>query len=707
MIEARERGKLGISEHFERKLRRKDGSTLWVSLSATPIMDDQNRFIGFFSMFTDITSRKLAEENMAATQAKLQDAMDLAQIVYWEVDLATGDFIFNDSFYAFYATDAEREGGYRMSRGEYAKRFIYPDDLWLFAQAAERRRLNTERDFVTDIEHRVVRRDGEVRHILARIRVESDAEGHVTKHYGSNQDITQRKQAEEALRKTEEQYRRIVDTTSEGIWTANNDFFITYTNKRMAEILGYEPNELIGKNIRFFAFEDDVRDVVYKLERRKQGISEQYERRYRRKDGSTVWVHVSATPTYDAEGRVMGSFAMFTDITARKYAEEEKALLESQLRQSQKLEAIGTLAGGVAHDFNNILTAIVGFSSLARMELTEDDPKTAYIEQVLSAAEKASNLTQSLLAFSRKQKIDPKPHRINDIIKDTTKLLKRLLTEDISLNIELDPANPVILADITQVDQILINLAINARDAMPKGGVLSIRMTTVTLGDEFIKSHDLGQVGEYALLSVSDNGTGMDEITKEHIFEPFFTTKEMGRGTGLGLSTVYGIVKQHNGNINVDSTLNKGTTFRIYFPVVQLREQKVSDTLMADIQRGSETILVAEDDPGVRSFIVDILHRYGYTTIEAADGQKALRQYADNQDRIDLVVCDVVMPKMNGKEMYDRIKITNPNIRALFISGYTQDVVLDRGIEDSTVDFIAKPIRPKEFLKKVRGVLDR
>jgi nitrogen-specific signal transduction histidine kinase len=397
---------------------------------------------------------------------------------------------------------------------------------------------------------------------------------------------------------------------------------------------------------------------------------------------------------------------MFTDITARKQAEEEKVLLESQLLQSQKMEAVGTLAGGVAHDFNNILTAIMGFTYVLRMDLKSDDPKIAYVDQILSASQKAASLTQSLLAFSRKQQIDLKLHKMNDIVGQTAGLLKRLLTEDIELKVILSHRNPTILADIIQIDQILMNLTTNARDAMPKGGILRIETGTVTLDEEFIALHGYGEPGEYALLSVSDTGTGMDEKTKEHIFEPFFTTKEVGKGTGLGLSSVYGAVRQHNGYITVDSTLNEGAIFRIYLPLVHRKEKKTSLEL-SDVQRGSETILVAEDDPAVRMLVTDVLHRYGYTTVEAIDGRDALRKFIESRGHIDLIIIDVVMPKMDGKELYEQIKRKNSNIKVLFTSGYTRDVVIDKGVEDDRVDFIRKPIRPRELLSKVREVLDK
>ncbi len=771
---------------------------------------------------------KQVEETLIANRLQLSDAMELARIVYWEVDVATEEFIFNDSFYAFYGTTAEREGGYRMTREEYVKRFIHPDDVWIFAQAGEKRRLNKERYFLNDLEHRIIRRDGAVRYILARVRVNKDAEGRITKYYGANQDITERKlaeeelaiirnrlsraeiishsgnwefnlesrrvfasdgarkiyglanaewtipevqeiplpeyrgmldralgdliaenrpydvefkirrpdtgeivdihsvaeydrhrnivfgiiqditerkQAEEALRKSEKQYRRIIETTTEGICVVDQDFNIVFVNKRFAEMLGCRAEEVIGAKLFFFLFEEDIPHVLESRERRIRGVSEQFERRFRRKDGSTLWAHASVSPMMDEENRFLGSFAMFTDITERKRAEEEKQRLESQLLQSQKMEAVGTLAGGVAHDFNNILTVLIGYGTLLRMGLKEDNPLRMYVDQILSSSEKAVQLTQSLLTFSRKQPITLRPVKLNDIIKGTERLLKRLLTEDIALKTNLTPDDTTIMGDATQIDQILFNLATNARDAMPKGGILTVETRRVELDKEFRDVHGYGEPRTYALISISDTGIGMDEATREHIFDPFFTTKEVGKGTGLGLSTVYGIVKQHKGYINVYSEPDMGTAFHIYFPTVtaDIEEEKPPSS---EIEGGEETILIAEDNEGVRNLMRTILARYGYTIIEAVDGEDAINKFNEHRN-IDLMIIDSVMPKKNGREVYDEIRKIAPHIKALFTSGYTKDVILDKGIEEKEFDFISKPLLPNELLRKVRTVLGK
>ena len=422
----------------------------------------------------------------------------------------------------------------------------------------------------------------------------------------------------------------------------------------------------------------------------------EYEFRALRKDGNVINVKVlGSSILYNGRPAATGTII---DITREK-------TLESQLRQAQKMEAIGTLAGGVAHDFNNILTALTGYGTLLQLKLDKENPLRHYVDQILSASMKGANLTRSLLAFSRKQPIILNPVNLNNIIKGTEKLLRRLLTEDIILKTLLASDDIMIMADPTQIDQILFNLITNARDAMPKGGSLTIETKTVILDKEFVTIHGFGKPGKYALLSISDTGIGMDAAVKEHIFDPFFTTKEVGKGTGLGLSTIYGIVKQHNGYITVYSEPDIGTTFRIYFPLTGASVE--TDTSSSEsIRGGKETILVAEDNKEVRHLIKNILVEFGYTIIEAKDGEDAINKFNKHKN-IDLLILDSVMPKKNGKAVYDEINATNPHIKVIFTSGYTRDVILDKGIEDKKFDFIAKPLSPKELLEKVREVLDR
>ena len=370
------------------------------------------------------------------------------------------------------------------------------------------------------------------------------------------------------------------------------------------------------------------------------------------------------------------------------------------------MEAIGELAGGVAHDFNNILTAIIGFGTFLQLKLKDNEPLRHNADQIIVAAERAAELTQNLLVFSRKQITTPRPVNLNTIIGQVEKFLRRIINDDIQLKTSLHPEELVVLADSGQVEQVLMNLATNSQDAMPGGGSIMIATSLIELDEKFIALHGYGRPGLYALLSFEDTGSGMDKNTQERIFEPFFTTKEVGKGTGLGLSIVYGIVKQHNGFINVYSELNKGTTFRVYLPVTQSAVAGKKPEKAMPAEGGTETILVGEDDAGVRQLTRIFLEESGYSVIEAVDGDEAIAVFKDNQGRIDLVILDIVMPKKSGKSVADEIRVANPKIPVLFVSGYTANIIHQNGILEEGLNFISKPFSPEALLRKVREVLD-
>ena len=388
----------------------------------------------------------------------------------------------------------------------------------------------------------------------------------------------------------------------------------------------------------------------------------------------------------------------FQDIADRKK-------LEEQLGHSQKMEAVGQLAGGVAHDFNNILTAIIGYGNLLRMKIGGDEKLGKYVTQILYSAERAANLTNSLLAFSRKHIINLKIVSLNEIIGRSEKLLSRLVREDIELRVLTGP-DCCIRADSMQIEQVLMNLVTNARDSMPEGGQLTISTEPITLNDEFVGTRGYGEPGPFVMISVADKGAGMDNLVQERIFEPFFTTKETGKGTGLGLSIVYGIVKQHNGYIQVSSEPGNGTTFKIYLPVIEEIGKKPEPSTIKATPRGTETVLLAEDDTVVRTLAKCVLEEFGYTVIEAVDGEDAVDKFRENIDLIQLVILDVVMPKKNGKQSHDSIKMIRPGVKALFMSGYTGDILSSRGILDEKLTFVPKPLEQSVFLQKVREVLD-
>jgi signal transduction histidine kinase/ActR/RegA family two-component response regulator len=411
-----------------------------------------------------------------------------------------------------------------------------------------------------------------------------------------------------------------------------------------------------------------------------------------------------AVETSDELGNLAGAFNSMVDSLEKRAVEKKE--LEEQLRHSQKMEAIGTLAGGVAHDFNNMLTAIIGFGTLLKIELTEENKLRTYVEQILLAGEKAAALTHRLLAYSRKQLLNPRPVNLNYIIRSIEKMLSRLITEDIDLKFCLDAENPIVEVDPGQLDHVLINLVTNARDAMPHGGTLTIATGIVELDDDFVRQYSEKTGGAYAAVKVSDSGIGMPEEIREKIFDPFFTTKEVGKGTGLGLSMTYGIIKQHSGIIEVDTAVGTGTSISIYLPLVT-RVMKNPDRTIDVVARGqAETILVAEDDPAVMGFLKEILEMNGYNVIEATNGEDAVQKFIMNKEIIRLALLDVIMPRKNGKQVYEEMVGIKADIKTLFMSGYTRDVINRKDALDKGIDIIAKPVLPDELLMKLKEALE-
>jgi nitrogen-specific signal transduction histidine kinase/ActR/RegA family two-component response regulator len=391
----------------------------------------------------------------------------------------------------------------------------------------------------------------------------------------------------------------------------------------------------------------------------------------------------------------------FVDITEQKK-------LEKQLLQSQKMDAIGQLAGGVAHDFNNILSTIIGSTHLSLMKITEDNTARQDISQILESAQRATVLTQSLLAFSRKQAVDLRVHDINEIVSGFEKFLLRIIREDIVLRTVLTEEKLPIMADEGQIEQVIMNLATNARDAMPHGGELLIETRRVKIDERFVKMHGYGKLHKYACITVSDSGMGMDEATKRKIFEPFFTTKEVGKGTGLGLAVAYGIVKKHDGYINVVSAEGTGAAFNIFLPITTTAAEITVDKPIehTSARGGSETILVAEDDAALRKLITTVLSHHGYTVITAADGEEAVTSFINCSDCIDLVLLDGIMPRKNGKEVYKEISRFHPGIKVIFISGYSENDFASEYSTAANIAFIHKPVSPSDLLKRVRKFLD-
>lgn len=511
-------------------------------------------------------------------------------------------------------------------------------------------------------------------------------------------DVTEQTKMEAEIYRVKQDWEETFDTITDMITIHDRDFNIVRSNKASEEIRRLSLLETgREKCFRYYHATGRPPEECPSCRCVKEGlpgILEMFEPHLNK------FLEIRAVPRFDADNNIIGLIHIVRDITEQKK-------LEIQLRQAQKMEAVGLLARGIAHDFNNILTAIIGYGNLLRIKMVADDPLKLNIDHILSLSEKAADLIQGLLAFSRQQLLNPRLLDVNEIIRRLEKLLVRIIGEDIEFRTVLSGEALTVLADGGQIEQVLMNLCANARDAMPDGGFLTVETQAMTLGEDYIRAHGYGEIGEYALISVADTGKGMDEKTRERVFEPFFTTKEMGRGTGLGLSVVYGIVRRHNGYINVYSEPDKGTTFRIYLPLVKARPWAEKPPVAAPHEKGEETILLAEDDPDARQITRIILEESGYNVIEAADGEEALRAFSGNKDRIELLLLDVIMPRKNGKEVFEEIRKVRPDIKALFASGYTADVVHKKGILEEGLAFYSKPVPPNELLRKVREVLGR
>lgn len=509
------------------------------------------------------------------------------------------------------------------------------------------------------------------------------------------------------LARREERIRLLLESTAEGIYGVDTSGNCTFCNPAGRRMLGYGKEEdLIGRNMHSLIHhqrpdgspypEQDCR--IYNAYQDKQGCHGDDEV-FWRADGASFPVEYWSYPII-SKGAIVGAVVTFIDITDRRR-------IEAQLIQSQKMEAIGTLAGGVAHDFNNILTAIIGYGSILQRKMSDADPLKASVVNILESAQRAARLTRNLLTFGRKQSLVPVPVDLNSIVRRVEKLLLPLIGEDIELAAELSDADLIVQADAGQLEQVLMNLAANARDAMPQGGNFSIRTERTAFDAEQARIHGVPAAGSFAVLSVSDTGSGMDQATRLKIFEPFFTTKEVGRGTGLGLAMAYGIIRQHNGTISVYSEPGKGATFKIYLPLLQRSSQEEQPPRSeASGARGTETILVAEDDKMVLTLMRSVLEEHGYRVLEAQDGEQAVRVFSENRDRIQLVILDTIMPKMNGKQALSAIKALHPDVKALFMSGYTADVISRQGLVDQGFDLMQKPIAPVELLARVRKALD-
>jgi PAS domain S-box-containing protein len=547
-------------------------------------------------------------------------------------------------------------------------------------------------------EYRLKRMDGEYRWILDRGVPQFDANGTFAGYVCSAVDVTDYRQAEKALRESELRNRVLVENTTYAIYLSDEDDKLLDVNPALVKMLGYDSAaELLAMNMTTGIFRNPEDAARLAAQCKLQGRLDGFDAEWKRKGGKPITVRLSGRAVSNSPGSLAYLEVIAEDVTERR-------TLEEQLRQAQKMEAVGRLAGGVAHDFNNLLNLIIGYSALLLGSIAAGDPIRKRVEEIDKAAQRAASLTRQLLAFSRKQVLEPKVLNVNTVVEELDKMLRRLIGEHINLVTVLSPFLGRVKADPSQIEQVIMNLAVNARDAMPRGGKLVIETANVYLDEQYAHKHAGLQPGPYVMLAVRDVGSGMNPETVSHIFEPFFTTKPKGKGTGLGLAMVYGVVIQSGGHVAVESKLGKGSSFKVYLPRV---ESVVPAEALppAEALKGSETILLVEDEEPVRRLACEILQASGYTILEASGGLDAL-QVCETHGRIELMVTDVVMPGMSGRELADELSSLRPEMRVLYVSGYTEDAIGEYGVLEEGVNFLQKPFRPCDLARKVREVLD-
>jgi len=662
----------------------------WVSVAARPFADEQGVPKGAIAIYRDVTERKQAEQALRVSEGRyrLLFEKNLAGILRTTLDGRVLEC--NEAFAKMLGYDSSEEVASIEAQAFYCQ----PTD-----REATLGRLR-EQKFLTQQEICLRRKDGGPAWVLANMNlVDAEGEAGAATIIGTSFDISDRKKSSEALKQSQQRFAAFMRHLPGVAFMKNREGLYVYYNEAAQGLFQLDPEDFLGKtDYEVWPVEYAERFVANDREVIRTKTLVETVDPVPHKHAVHHWL-IYRFPILDEHDEVQFIGGVGVDITERRQ-------LEDQLRQSQKMEAIGRLAGGVAHDFNNLLTVISGYGHMIMRDLPHDDPLHSCVEEVLKAASRATSLTNQLLAFSRRQVIQPKILDLNALVANMDRMLRRVIGEHIELETVLSPGIGGVKADAGQLEQVIMNLAVNARDAMSEGGKLSIRTSNVDVRRSSRVHADV-RPGSYVRLTVADTGKGMDAEIMVHLFEPFYTSKETGKGTGLGLSTVYGIVKQSGGEIVVESEPGRGAIFNIYLPrITDLTHRAPTAQGERPVRAGTETILLVEDEIGVRHLVREMLHRLGYKIHEASSGADAVRIFAQHQNTIDLLLTDVIMPQMSGRELAERLKALQPLLKVLYISGYTDDMLAHHGVLESNVYLLQKPFAPDELAKKLREVLD-
>ena len=643
----------------------------------------------------DITEQKQAEDAQRESELMLRAAAHQAHVAYFEDDFVTSRVSWSEQGSRILGLPGPNA---RSVTWDEWLQFVHPDDRHMFAEDRARA---TRGESESAMRFRLVRPDGTLRYVETHVEISRDERGRPVRAVGAIQDVTEREWSAQALRGSQERLQLALQATGLGPWdwdlrTNTVDFSPEWKRQ-----LGYEPDEITHRYEEWESrlHPDDRERVLTALRDYLTGRQQEYatEFRMRHKDGTYRWIYTRAAALRDSGGTRTHMLGCHLDITERKQ-------LEEQFQQAQKMEAVGRLAAGIAHDFNNLLTVIHGNAQLVAEDPALSDRSRIELRQVQAAAESAASLTQQLLALSRRQVLQPQTLDVNEVLGRVQRLLDRVIGEDIRLTMNLAALNRV-SGDPGQFEQVIINLAVNARDAMPNGGQLTIETADVELDDVFVEQHRDAAVGRHVLIAVSDTGSGMDETTRAHLFEPFFTTKPFGKGTGLGLATVYGIVKQSGGSIWVYSEPGQGSTFKIYLPIATGAAEPLPPSVDVQAPRGTETVLVVEDHAAVRGVIEKTLGRYGYTVVVAANASEALERSQAYPGPIHMMLTDLILPGANGREIAKQVVAARPSVRVLYMSGYTDDVIVHHGVLEPGLAFVQKPFTGAVLVRRIREVL--